>query len=74
MIFQSIVHTNLISPNPDERVDAARHLGLLACGDSMVLYALRERLRHDEHERVVYESTKSLITLGLYDLLHVFIF
>ena len=65
MWLQSVVHNNLISPNPAERVDAARHLGLLACGDSMVLYALRERLRHDQHERVVYEATKSLITLGL---------
>lgn len=60
-----MVHTNLVSVNVEERVDAARHLGILACGDSMVLYALRERLRHDDDERVIYEATKSLITLGM---------
>ena len=61
---KSIVHNNLISPNPEERVDAARHLGSLRVGDTMVLYALRERMKNDEEERVVYESAKSLATLG----------
>ena len=33
-------------------------------GDTMVLYALRERMKNDEEERVVYESAKSLAPLG----------
>ncbi|ELT97382.1 hypothetical protein CAPTEDRAFT_190566 [Capitella teleta] len=64
---KSIVHNSLVSPNADERVDAARHLGALQCGDTMVVYALRERLRHDDNERVIYEVTKSLITIGCWD-------
>ena len=62
--IQTIVHSNLISHNDDERIDACRHLGQLRCGDTMVMYALRERLRHDNNERVVYEAAKSLVTLG----------
>jgi hypothetical protein len=62
--FKSIVHHSLVSPNVDERIDAARHLGALQCGDTMVIYALRDRLRHEDNERVIYEATKSLITLG----------
>ena len=62
--MQSIVHNNLISPNVEERIDAARHLGALRVGDTMVLYALRERLKHDDEKRVVYESAKALATIG----------
>ena len=64
MNVQSIVHNSLVSPNTDERIDAARNLGALRVGDTMVLYALRERLKNDDEERVVYEAAKSLVTLG----------
>ena len=62
--LQSIIHNSLISPNTDERIDAARNLGALRVGDTMVLYALRERLKNDDEERVVYEAGKSLVSLG----------
>ena len=62
--FQSIVHNSLISPNMEERIDGARHLGSLGVCDTMVLYALRERLRNDTEKRVVYEAAKSLALLG----------
>lgn len=64
VMLQSIVHNNLISPNVEERIDAARHLGALRVGDTMVLYALRERLKNETEERVVYESAKALASLG----------
>ena len=35
----------------------------VSCG-TMVLYALREHMKNVEEERVVYESAKSLATLG----------
>lgn len=63
--LQSIVRDNLPSVNEEERIDAARLLGSLKCGDTMVMYALRERLRHDVSDRVQYESAKSLILLGM---------
>ena len=62
--FQSIVHNNLVSPCVSERIDGARHLGALNCCDAMVMYALKERLKHDEEIRVKYEATKSLVSLG----------
>ena len=65
-LFQSIVHDNLISPHIDERADAAKHLGMLQCGDTLVMYALKERLKHDEEDRVRYEAAKALILLGKY--------
>ena len=66
LLFQSIVHDNLISPHVDERADAAKHLGMLQCGDTLVMYALKERLKHDEEDRVRYEAAKALILLGKY--------
>lgn len=59
------MHDNLISPHVDERIDAAKHLGMLRCGDTLVIYALKERLKHDESDRVRYEAAKSLILLGM---------
>ena len=62
--MQTIVHENLTSPAGNERADAARHLGQLKCGDPMVIYALRDRAKQDDDDRVVYESTKALTQLG----------
>ena len=59
-----MVHDNLVSSHIEERVDAARNLGQLHCGDAMVLFALKERLEKDEELRVKYEAAKSLILLG----------
>ena len=64
LIFQTIVHVSLVSKKPEERRDAAKHLGLLRCGDAMVFYALKDRLRVDDDERTRYEAAKSLILLG----------
>ena len=63
-MLQNIVHNSLESMNTEERLDAARHLGALKCGDTMVIYALRLRLQTDPEQRVVYESMKALILLG----------
>jgi len=63
--LQNIVHNSLESENVEERTDAARHLGMLKCGDAMVNYALKVRLQKDPETRVVYESAKSLISLGM---------
>ena len=41
-----------------------QQLGLLRCGDTMVFYALKERLHRDSDQRVRYEATKSLILIG----------
>ena len=41
-----------------------QQLGLLRCGDTMVFYALKERLHRDNDQRVCYEATKSLILIG----------
>ena len=62
--LQNIVHNSLESENVEERIDAARHLGALKCGDAMVNYALRVRIQKDPETRVVYESTKALVSLG----------
>ncbi|KAL4239547.1 HEAT repeat containing 9 [Mactra antiquata] len=64
---KTMVHVNLVSKRTEERQDAAKHLGLLRCGDAMVFYALKERLRVDEDSRVKYEAAKSLILLGCWD-------
>ncbi|KAK3610757.1 hypothetical protein CHS0354_028156 [Potamilus streckersoni] len=64
---KNMVHVNLVSNQPVERIDAAKHLGLLRCGDAMVFYALKERLKNDEEPRVCYEATKSLILLGCWE-------
>ena len=58
------MHTNLVSSHTQERVDAARNLGQLNCGDAMVLYALKERILKDDEIRVKYEAAKSLVLLG----------
>ena len=42
-----------------------QHLGILRCGDAMVFFALKERLRLDDDSRVRYEAAKSLILLGM---------
>lgn len=63
-MFQTLVHVHLVSRRAEERQDAAKHLGLLRCGDAMVFFALKERLRSDEDSRVRYEAAKSLILLG----------
>ena len=41
-----------------------QQLGLLRCGDTMVFYALKERLHRDSDQSVRYEATKSLILIG----------
>ena len=41
-----------------------QQLGLLRCGDTMVFYALKERLHRDSDQRVRYEATKALILIG----------
>ena len=58
-----------MSARVDERVDAAKNLGQLHCGDAMVLFALKERVEKDDEIRVKYESAKSLILLGKYLIL-----
>ena len=65
---KNIVHKSLISPFVDERIDAAKHLGALKCGDATVIYCLKERLKHDNEDRVRYEALKSLLALGKYIL------
>ncbi|XP_053391343.1 uncharacterized protein LOC123563746 isoform X3 [Mercenaria mercenaria] len=64
---KTVVHVALVSKRAEERRDAAKHLGLLRCGDAMVFFALKERLRVDEDSRVKYEAAKSLILLGCWD-------
>ncbi|XP_061175162.1 uncharacterized protein LOC133184218 isoform X2 [Saccostrea echinata] len=64
---KTLVHTNLVSKRPDERIDAAKHLGLLRCGDAMVFYGLKERMKMDEDDRVRYEAAKSLILVGCWE-------
>ncbi|XP_048248780.1 uncharacterized protein LOC124122889 isoform X3 [Haliotis rufescens] len=64
---KTIVHSNLVSPRAEERRDAAKQLGMLRCGDTMVFYALKERLHKDEDQRVQYESAKSLILIGCWE-------
>ncbi|XP_052261939.1 uncharacterized protein LOC127865911 isoform X4 [Dreissena polymorpha] len=64
---KSLVHVHLVSKRPEERQDAAKHLGLLRCGDAMVFFALKERLRIDDDSRTKYEAAKSLILLGCWD-------
>jgi len=44
----------------------SQHLGLLRCGDATVIYALKERMKSDEEQRVRYEAAKSLILVGTY--------
>ena len=61
---QTLVHVYLVSKKVEERRDAAKHLGLLRCGDGMVFFALKERLKIDGDSRTRYEATKSLILLG----------
>lgn len=64
-ISQTLVHVYLVSKRAEERRDAAKHLGLLRCGDAMVFFALKERLRIDEDLRTKYEAAKSLVLLGV---------
>nr|XP_022312615.1 uncharacterized protein LOC111117711 isoform X4 [Crassostrea virginica] len=64
---KTLVHTNLVSRRVEERIDAAKHLGLLRCGDTMVFYALKEKMRMDDDERVRYEAAKSLILVGCWE-------
>ncbi|CAL1526331.1 unnamed protein product [Lymnaea stagnalis] len=64
---KTIVHIHLQSERVEERIDGARQLGLLRCGDTMVSYALRERLQKDPEDRVRYEAAKSLILIGCWD-------
>ncbi|KAL8600891.1 hypothetical protein ACOMHN_045029 [Nucella lapillus] len=64
---KTIVHQNLNSERVEERIDAAKQLGLLRCGDTMVFYALKERLHRDMDQRVRYEATKALILIGCWE-------
>lgn len=64
---KSIVHMNLKSERVEERIDAARQLGALRSGDTMVFYALKDRLQHDPVDRVKYEAAKSLILVGCWE-------
>ncbi|XP_060063442.1 nestin-like [Ylistrum balloti] len=64
---KTLVHSNLTSERAEERVDAAKHLGLLRCGDTMVFYALKDRMKADEDKRVRYEAAKSLILIGCWE-------
>ncbi|KAJ8319004.1 hypothetical protein KUTeg_004095 [Tegillarca granosa] len=47
--------------------ERVKHLGLLRCGDAMVFYALKERMKNDEDQRVRYEAAKSLILIGCWE-------
>ncbi|XP_070186621.1 uncharacterized protein [Littorina saxatilis] len=64
---KTIVHRNLNSERAEERMDAAKQLGLLRCGDTMVFYALKERAHRDSDQRVRYEATKALILIGCWE-------
>ncbi|XP_052764355.1 uncharacterized protein LOC128206119 isoform X3 [Mya arenaria] len=64
---KTLVHVQLVSRRPEERRDAAKHLGVLRCGDAMVFFALKERVKLDEDSRTRYEAAKSLILLGCWD-------
>ncbi|KAK7507498.1 hypothetical protein BaRGS_00001433, partial [Batillaria attramentaria] len=64
---KTIVHRNLNSDRAEERIDAAKQLGLLRCGDTMVFYALKERLHRDSDHRVRYEAAKALILIGCWE-------
>ncbi|XP_059146046.1 uncharacterized protein LOC131933275 [Physella acuta] len=64
---KTIVHVQLESDREEERIDAARQLGLLKSGDTMVAFALKEKLEKDPVQRVRYEAAKSLILLGCWD-------
>ncbi|XP_033750717.1 uncharacterized protein LOC117334950 isoform X2 [Pecten maximus] len=64
---KTLVHSNLVSERAEERMDAAKHLGLLRCGDTMVFYALKDRMKGDEDKRVRYEAAKSLILIGCWE-------
>ncbi|XP_064618168.1 LOW QUALITY PROTEIN: uncharacterized protein LOC135482224 [Liolophura sinensis] len=64
---KTLVHINLVSERVEERIDAAKHLGLLKCSDAMVFFALKERIHKDEEKRVQYEAAKSLVLIGCWD-------
>ncbi|KAH9513080.1 hypothetical protein Btru_035790 [Bulinus truncatus] len=64
---KTIVHVFLQSLRVEERIDGAKQLGVLRCGDTMVTYALKERIKHDPEERVQYEAAKALILIGCWD-------
>ncbi|XP_035827330.1 uncharacterized protein LOC101845258 [Aplysia californica] len=64
---KTIVHMNLVSERVEERIHAAKQLGLLRCGDTMVFYALKERLHQDSVDRVKYEAAKSLVLIGCWE-------
>lgn len=57
-----------------------QQLGILRCGDTMVFYALKNRLHNDPDDRVRYEAAKSLILIGkiyldfltLFDFMYLF--
>uniref|UniRef100_A0A2C9LNZ8 HEAT repeat-containing protein 4 n=1 Tax=Biomphalaria glabrata TaxID=6526 RepID=A0A2C9LNZ8_BIOGL len=64
---KTIVHVHLQSPRVEERIDGARQLGALRCGDTMVTYALKERIENDTEDRVRYEAAKALVLIGCWD-------
>ncbi|KAK3736717.1 hypothetical protein RRG08_059247 [Elysia crispata] len=64
---KSIVHMNLKSERVGERIDAAKQLGALRSGDTMVFFALKDRLHNDPVDRVKYEAAKSLILVGCWE-------
>lgn len=64
---KDLVGKGLCSERDEERIDAARNLGILNCADTTVIGALRKRLEEDKNERVRYESCISLIRAGSWD-------
>ncbi|CAD5122129.1 DgyrCDS10577 [Dimorphilus gyrociliatus] len=64
---KDLVGRGLLSEREEERIDAARNLGILNCADTTVIGALRKRLEEDKSERVRFESCVSLIKAGAWD-------
>ncbi|CAC5356468.1 unnamed protein product [Mytilus coruscus] len=62
---------NKLKPKSQEyaglKWERVKHLGLLRCGDATVIYALKERMKLDEEQRVRYEAAKSLILVGWWE-------
>ena len=65
-LLANAISTKIFCAGPYDcyTISYLQHLGILRCGDAMVFYALKERLRLDDDSRVRYEAAKSLILLG----------
>lgn len=64
VLVQELINRTKSADRLHDRIDAVKQLGVLNCSDSQIIAVLRQVLAKDTDERVIYESTKSLITFG----------